>query len=715
MANTTRRGPRSFYKRLLVPGASVAILAATWVGAVDDVGFEVERIDGAGWSAENIAIRLDLPANATRASATIARIRLAAQEQELRDVRIECPSVEISAATIACRDARIAGNLPSLGVQRLTGRVVFGRHSGALDIELGGLRLGEGLAKVKAGMSQSGWHARLDMDRAQLEPLLKLAHALKLPLPQLTASGETSLSLTAAGSQTSLGEAHIAAKFVDLTANNEEGSLATDKLSFSLRADVRQSGGDWLFQAEVQSNSGQAYAQPVFLDLGAHALNLSASGKWGSDGVLGVEQFSIDHRDVARGQGSATLRFDDEQPLRALSLDLQSLEFPGAYESYFQPLLLDTNFKSLQTAGEISGQVRVEDGVPRKIDLKLAGVTLDDGNRNLVLKELTGDWHWLEAQPARSTASDDDDELEQSRAADSLLRWSGGTLLNLDLGPSELQFNTQGRQLRLLQPARLPILDGALELESFRIRNAGLPSVAFIVDATIQPISVQQLCRAFGWPEFGGRIGGKISKLRMREKVVTLGTTLQAQVFDGEVKISDLRLEQPFSQWPRFYSNIALDNLDLELVTGAFSFGRITGRLSGAVNGLQLFNWTPVAFDARLFTPPGDRSRHRISQRAVQNIGSIGGGGAGVTAALSSGVMRFFDDFNYDRLGLSCRLENEVCYIDGVAPAPNGGYYLVKGKGLPRIDVIGGAHRVDWPRLVQQLIALTQSEGPVVR
>jgi hypothetical protein len=34
---------------------------------------------------------------------------------------------------------------------------------------------------------------------------------------------------------------------------------------------------------------------------------------------------------------------------------------------------------------------------------------------------------------------------------------------------------------------------------------------------------------------------------------------------------------------------------------------------------------------------------------------------------------------------------------------------------VPRIDVIGGARRVDWPRLVQQLIAVTESEGPVVQ
>ena len=201
----------------------------------------------------------------------------------------------------------------------------------------------------------------------------------------------------------------------------------------------------------------------------------------------------------------------------------------------------------------------------------------------------------------------------------------------------------------------------------------------------------------------------------MRDGVVTLGSTLRAQVFDGDLSLSDLQLQQPFGKWPRLYSNVAFDNLDLELMTGAFSFGRITGKLSGRIDGLRLFNWTPVAFDARLYTPPDDRSRHRISQRAVQNVGSIGGGGAGVTAALSSGFLRFFDDFNYERLGISCRLENDVCAMDGIAPAPNGGYYLVKGKGLPRIDVIGSSHRVDWPRLVEQLLAATASEGPVLR
>jgi hypothetical protein len=472
-------------------------------------------------------------------------------------------------------------------------------------------------------------------------------------------------------------------------------------LSERLQGTARQRGDDWQFDVSVSSTQGQAYAQPIFVDFGAHALRASAAGTFSGGRALTLERFAVDHAQVAQASGRVVLDFKNEQPLRSLTLRLASLEFPGAYQSYLQPLLLDTNFKAMKTAGKLAGEVELADGAPRSVDLTLDDLTFDDGARAFAVESLTGAVHWRGDNQAKSD--------------DSILRWRGGALLGLAVGPSELKFNGSGRQFRLLQPTRIPLLDGALALESFRIRNAGLPSVAFMVDAALEPIDVKRLCQAFGWPEFGGRLGGTFSKLRMREGVVTLGTTLSAQVFDGNVTLSDLRLQDPFGKWPRFSSDVALENLDLELMTGAFSFGRITGRLSGRVDGLRLFNWAPVAFAARFYTPPGDRSKHRISQRAVENIGSIGGGGAGVAAALSSGFMRFFDDFNYERLGLSCRLENDVCAMDGVAPAANGGYYLVKGKGLPRIDVIGSSRRVDWPRLVQQLIAATKSGGPTVQ
>ena len=84
-----------------------------------------------------------------------------------------------------------------------------------------------------------------------------------------------------------------------------------------------------------------------------------------------------------------------------------------------------------------------------------------------------------------------------------------------------------------------------------------------------------------------------------------------------------------------------------------------------------------------------------------------------MTGALSRGFMRFFEDFGYQRLGIRCRLENDVCHMDGVEPAPDGGYYLVKGSLLPpRLDVIGFNREVDWPSLLNRLVNIGKGQGP---
>jgi hypothetical protein len=123
--------------------------------------------------------------------------------------------------------------------------------------------------------------------------------------------------------------------------------------------------------------------------------------------------------------------------------------------------------------------------------------------------------------------------------------------------------------------------------------------------------------------------------------------------------------------------------------------------------------WEPIAFDAAFATPSEDDSRHRISQKAIDNLSNIGGGGVG--NAVSQSFLQLFKEFPYDRLGISCRLEHGVCLMDGVAPA-EGGYYIVKGRFLPpRIDIIGYAGRVDWESLLARLKAAISSGGATVQ
>ena len=192
-----------------------------------------------------------------------------------------------------------------------------------------------------------------------------------------------------------------------------------------------------------------------------------------------------------------------------------------------------------------------------------------------------------------------------------------------------------------------------------------------------------------------------------------LGGILLVQAFDGDITLRNLRISDPLGLVPRLWADARIEHLDLKTLTRAFSFGRIEGRLQGRVDGLYMEAWQLVAFDAHFETPPDDDSRHRISQRAVENISDLGG--AGISGALSRSFLRGFKEFGYKRLGISCRLHQGICEMGGVAPAGDG-YYLVEGAGIPRIDIVGFNRRTDWQRLLSQLRQMVSGDvSPVVQ
>jgi hypothetical protein len=154
---------------------------------------------------------------------------------------------------------------------------------------------------------------------------------------------------------------------------------------------------------------------------------------------------------------------------------------------------------------------------------------------------------------------------------------------------------------------------------------------------------------------------------------------------------------------------MTIKGFDLKALTEVFGFGEITGRLDGKIRDLRLLDWSPIAFDAELHSDDNAPDRRRISQRAVADLSSVGGGG--FVGGLQAEALKLFQDFAYARLGLSCKLANNVCHMDGVGSA-GAGYTIVEGSGLPHISVIGYEREVDWPTLVSRLRAAT--EGRVI-
>ena len=258
------------------------------------------------------------------------------------------------------------------------------------------------------------------------------------------------------------------------------------------------------------------------------------------------------------------------------------------------------------------------------------------------------------------------------------------------------------RELPLTRPTKLPVFDGGLAIENFAMANLDGDNMEVSFKGNVEPISMPLLAKAFGWPEFSGTLAASIPGVTLKDNVLTFDGNVESKVFGGTIVGSNIRMQDPLGNLPQFFADVRARDLDLGLVTHTFEVGSITGKLEVDVLGLELFAWTPTAFDARLATPKGDKSRRRISAKAVSSLSNVGGGGGGVVQALQSGVLRFFDEYSYEKLGITCRLRGDVCEMSGIEPA-GVGYYIVKGAGIPRIDIIGSQGRVNWNQLISSI------------
>jgi hypothetical protein len=209
-----------------------------------------------------------------------------------------------------------------------------------------------------------------------------------------------------------------------------------------------------------------------------------------------------------------------------------------------------------------------------------------------------------------------------------------------------------------------------------------------------------------------GILSAYIPQVHYDGESVSVDGVLQVNVFDGSVVIHQLKLIEPMGLAPHLTADIAMRNLDLGLLTSAFSFGKVEGRVDIDVNQLELANWKPIHFDAHMFSSPGSYTR-RISQAAIRNISALGGEGAVV--AIQRSFLRFFEEFRYAEIGWRCALRFDVCYMGGIEPEPDSRYTLIKGGGIPAINVMGYNRDVGWQELISRLQRVTQENEPVIQ
>jgi hypothetical protein len=664
-------------------------LIAMPILAIDTGTLDVGAITGEGWKLEGVNVEaIGLNQKKPQFSLSATKLTLPKPFHDLKLANVRCNDFTWDKAELHCNQGRVSVRSAYWQSPSSAFSFHFGTKQNTFkltDVRLAGSRL-----SFEVQTMGPDWHCKLDAKQVSNALVDKLfqAHKTKAKAKLAQAKpGYLNLSGTISGRQQAVQKFDMQAEVEGLTDQAEDGKIATEHLQFTTHlAGKHTQKGNWFWHSDSKLLGGALYVDPVYLEAGKQPITLAAQGTWnGNSKLVEVQAFTYQHPAAGTLTGSANGYYRDGIKLNKADVALTSNALQGLLVTYINPFLTESPFTGMSVAGDVNATFTFNRHNLTATAVQFSNLNVRDEAGRVAIKGGKGSVNWSQ-NPLLTKQTE--------------LTWERLAIKGLPLESASLRFTSQANHFILADKVNLPFLNGAITVDQFRWRGneQGEPDVAFA--GALANVSLEQLSKVLGWTPLVGNISGQIPGVVYHDKTLKLDGELSMHVFDGAIKVNNLAASGLFGDFPQVSGDVAIDNLDLDQLTQKFEFGNITGRLSGNVNKLVLENWRPVTFFAWLGTPDDDDSSHKISQKAVKNIASIGGGGA--SDLVSRSLLGFFETFGYDKIGIGCYLHNGVCQMMGLEAAGQG-YYLIKGGGLPRIDVLGYNPQVNWDVLVERL------------
>jgi len=677
-------------------GIFFAILycCAPIIYAVESLTFNVAKITANDWSLNRAVLKITTPSQAPpKVSLQSATLQLPPPLQFIKDVDIKCKHFLWQENNIECSQGHGRFSLNKFKTFSFDFSARFKDNSSTININQ--LSFLGGNISIYAHEIGEKWQLRI---KAQDINIIELASLLALDYVEIS-QGTVDFEIESSGEQNELQAILVSALFEKLSLNDLQGTLASENVKMELQFSANKDKGGWQWHNSANLQEGGLYVEPVYIEFDTkNSIAFTANGLWQQEQkLIQVKQFKLDHPRVVLIQGDAVISHQSGTDIKSAKLKVKIAQLEHAAPVYLLPFLESGTFSEIELAGIVEAQLNVSQGSLSKVSVNIKNLVLDDAEKRFSMHQANAQINWAQSEKSVSP---------------SFIQWQGLKIQSIPFQAGQLDFISADNQIKLLKPTNLAVLGGFLSINHFSFSTTENNTDASIhFDGSINDLSLEQLSKEMDWTPLTGEISGHIPSVRYHNKTLSLGGEIKMQVFGGEITIKKLASSGLFTDFSQFYTDIEFDHLDLDTITHKFDIGYIEGRLSGTVQKLYLENWQPVSFYAWVGTPEGDDSTHRISQKAVESIASIGGGG--VSDALSRGLLGLFSTFGYNKLGFGCYLHDGVCQLMGVEAIGNG-FYLIKGGGLPRVDVIGYNPRLDWKILFDRISRITASDEVIV-
>jgi hypothetical protein len=445
-----------------------------------------------------------------------------------------------------------------------------------------------------------------------------------------------------------------------------------------------------LLRTDLTANEGELLVDHFYMDLSKNGLSSFLEGTYDLPRhTLQISSHRIQLRDILALSMEGALHSVNGNPNVDLSIKIPKTSLEPLFRHFaLEPFQTEKPFlASLDLAGRISADLNLTGSTS---DWMIKGHSWWDEGR-FASADMGLDFSGIDLDlPIWLQTQDNGQQLEPIRGR---LFIQNLNMPFFDRQPLGLSLKMVPDQLSVDETTVLRASRGVAEVGPIFCRNIMSSNRSVKTNLRLTGIDIGPLFSQFLPIPVNGTLEGKLDAVYFEENALRSSGQIRAQVFEGEILLSNPGISGLFSSFPLYKADISINNLNLYELTKGTSFGEIEGILQGHIRDLEISNGQPQKFDLLLETVKTKGIDQRISVEAMDNIGRIGSGESPFKG-LAGAFIILFERLPYSKIGIRASLVNDSFRIKG-SDWKGGPDYLVKSGGIPRIDIVN--HSPDAP------------------
>jgi len=467
-----------------------------------------------------------------------------------------------------------------------------------------------------------------------------------------------------------------------------------------------QKDGPVSFEGSLNLQSGEILLDSFYLNLQEDPLRLYTTGVYDVKNRQ-IPSLSLRFDAPTLGKGTITAVLDSLGDLQGdAKVALGPISNRRAFDLFVKEPLgeVSPTLKDVVISGETHVTASIRGSRNRysiqgllEISAENLAIPAHEMNARGVKIQLPVSLHYPE--PDRATSGADTNHSMSGSIKGEWIQWKSQEWRDMTV-PLTLKENT------LFLPPRfeLPIWGGTVILEEAKIQDPFGKTMEITLGLRLNGLDLSEVTKATAPFSLPGSLESDFPEIRVsKDRVATRGN-LTVHALGGQIEVTNIQGSTPFSRLRKLSMDMSLKDIDLEEASTSLRFGQMGGILEGRISDLAFSFGQPERFELEIHSVRKKGVRQYVNAEAVNNLSILSTGSA---YAFSRPIFQLFEYFPYSKLGIYCKLENDVFTLRGTIHKGDV-EYLIRRELFRGIDVINQnpENRIRWRQMLWRLKAI---------